>query len=749
LGALIIGVLFLSLLGAITIVVAYRHDVSAIGQDLRGEAALMQVLSTVQDAETGQRGYLLTGDPVYLQPYEQAQGQIAGALHALQIEISDQPNQLRRLATLRALTSAKLRELTTTVELRRRGEIASANQRVTAGDGRRLMDQLRTTVAAMHQEMTMQLNARAQRATLLGRLLVAVLAIPSGGLIALLFLTVRASRRETMRATSELGEINSQFALVLENATDYAVMTFDPGGRIRTWSRGAELVFGRPSREMLGQSVEVLFTEEDRAAGVPQLEMQAARAVGRGADDRWQLKGDGGRFWASGEVQPIRSTDGQITGFLKIVRDRTIEHLELEAQRSRADLLAAKVGEHASQQRQLESQVRQLQKLEGLGQLIAGIAHDFNNMLAVVIGALDLVRRRHVTDNPALGGLIDAAHEGATRATTLTRRLLAFSRQQPLSPSVIDLNGLVAGTSELSPRTLGESIEIETVLAGGLWRVNADAHEVENVIVNLAVNARDAMPQGGQLTIETANAHLDDRYAAENADVQSGQFVVLSVSDTGVGMAPEVLAKAFDPFFTTKGVGKGTGLGLSQVYGFAHQSGGHVKIYSELGHGTTVKLYLPRWHGAERPAAPFGQKADLGGVPHGSPSEIILVVEDEDRVRMLSVEALRELGYTVLHAADGDGALEILTGRPGVTLLFTDIVMPGATGRQLAAAAQKINPGLRVLYTTGYTGNAVVHGGVLDPGVAFIAKPFSIDALARKVRRTIDGAGAHRPAFGR
>ena len=383
-----------------------------------------------------------------------------------------------------------------------------------------------------------------------------------------------------------------------------------------------------------------------------------------------------------------------------------------------------------------EAQIRQMQKLESIGQLTGGIAHDFNNMLSIVIGSLDLaVRRLHDPEGRVLR-YIDNAIDGAKRAAALTARLLAFSRQQALAPEPIDANLFVGNISELLRRTLGESIQIETVLAGGLWRTYADAGELENAVVNLAVNARDAMNGAGKLTIETANTHLDDAYAQAHADVAPGQYVVVCVTDTGDGMPPEVIEKAFDPFFTTKPVGKGTGLGLSQVYGFVRQSGGHVKIYSEAGKGTTVKLYMPRWTGTDESP----RRADpLAAAPGASAGEVILVVEDEESVRMVTVDALRDLGYEVLHASDGAKALERLDSLPRLDLLFTDVVMPGMNGRELADEARSRREGLKVLYATGYTRNAVVHNGMLDGDVAVLAKPFTIDALALKVRQVLDG----------
>jgi CheY-like chemotaxis protein len=319
----------------------------------------------------------------------------------------------------------------------------------------------------------------------------------------------------------------------------------------------------------------------------------------------------------------------------------------------------------------------------------------------------------------------------------LTQRLLAFSRQQPLKPEVLDINKLVSNMSDLFRHSLGTHIQLETVLAGGLWRVHADQNQLENVLLNLAVNARDAMPNGGRLTIDTQNAHLDQRYAVNEPGILPGQYVLIAVTDTGTGMPPEIIAKAFDPFFTTKDVGKGTGLGLSQVYGFVKQSGGHIKIYSEVGEGTTIKIYLPRHNGASASTSEGETGHDLPSAEH---RELVLVVDDEDLVRQFSVEAFTDLGYRVLEASSAQAALTILIERPDVDLLFTDIVMPEMNGRQLADLVKEKRPDLPVIYTTGYTRNAVVHNGVLDAGVELIAKPFTLEELATRVREVLDGA---------
>jgi signal transduction histidine kinase len=409
--------------------------------------------------------------------------------------------------------------------------------------------------------------------------------------------------------------------------------------------------------------------------------------------------------------------------------------LGLASSRNALALANEKLVQEAVQRGFIEQQLRQSQKMEAIGQLTGGIAHDFNNMLAIVIGSLNILKRRLSRGEGDTERFIDSAMEGAERAAVLTHRLLAFSRQQPLAPEPVEINKFVAGMSELLRRTLGENVHLETVLTGGLWRTHADTSQLENALLNLAVNARDAMPDSGHLTIETANVYLDDKYATAHSDVPAGQYVMVAVSDSGSGMPPEVLARALDPFFTTKAVGKGTGLGLSQVYGFVKQSGGHVRIYSEPGHGTSVKLYLPRFLGAGEPIA----KPELSyPVPTGSAEQVVLVVENEERVRQLTAAMLSELGYTALDADGPAAALRVLDANPEVQLLFTDIVMPDMNGRQLAEEAQRRSASLKVLYTTGYTRDAIVNNGVLDADVQLISKPFTLEQLANKVKEVFD-----------
>ena len=412
-------------------------------------------------------------------------------------------------------------------------------------------------------------------------------------------------------------------------------------------------------------------------------------------------------------------------------------------QSGRLEVAAARLQTEMAERGQVEAQLRQSQKMEAVGRLTGGVAHDFNNLLTVVKGSLDLLKRRMENADARQTRLIDAAIEGADRAAALTHRLLAFSRQQPLAPERIDANRLVAGMSDLLRRTLGEGVAVETVLAGGLWPTLADPNQLENALLNLAVNARDAMPDGGKLTIETANAHLDEAYAASRAEIQPGQYVALSVSDTGTGMPPEVMAKAFDPFFTTKPVGKGTGLGLSQVYGFARQSDGHAAIYSEPGEGTTIRLYLPRFRATGANPAAGIDPPPPAAIPPRARGETILVVEDERIVREVSAAALRDAGYKVIEAAEAAEGLDLLKAHPEVALLFTDVVLTGPmNGRHLADAAAALRPGLPVLFTTGYTRNAIIHHGRLDEGVNFLGKPFTAGTLAAKVGALLAAARA-------
>lgn len=721
----------------------YSRRLGRAQRAVAAQRAVSSLMTTLQDAQLGQRGFLLTGEQRYLEPYVRARRELPYRLSAARRSLGADPADAAALDRIERAGGILLDELAKTVSLQRAGQRVTAMAIVQSDLGLQQMRQARAAGAEIVNREESALEAASAMISRRGPILFFLLAlIGVAALLALMRSLSEARERGTALEetvadrTRDYNAASDLNDLIVKSATDFAIIVTDAAGIVTRWNSGAENLFGWSAAEMIGDTAERIFTPEDRGEDRMAAEMRFARETGKASDERWHLRKDEHRFWASGEMQPLNGERG-LLGYFKIVRDRTAEREEKQG-------LERRLAEESIERERAQGQIRQLQRLDGLGKLTAGIAHDFNNMLAVVIGAVDMARRRLPDPDEKVTMLLDAATDGAERAAELTKRLLAFSRQQPLAPVVLDINVVVGGMSELLRRTIGKHVQLETVLAGGLWRVSADAGELENVLVNLAVNARDAMPAGGRLTIETANSHLDDEYASHNSEVSAGQYVALCVTDTGSGMPRDVLERAFDPFFSTKEVGKGTGLGLSQLYGFAKQSGGHAKIYSEEEHGTTVKLYLPRHHGAERPAAPRAL-ASQKALMRGSPSEIILVVEDEERVRLVSVEALRDLGYTVRHAASGSEALALLEEQPGITLLFTDIVMPGMTGRELADIAVAQQPDLKILYTTGYTRNAVVHGGKIDPGVAFLAKPFTIEQLGTKVRAVLDGGGINRP----
>jgi PAS domain S-box-containing protein len=506
-----------------------------------------------------------------------------------------------------------------------------------------------------------------------------------------------------------------QFRILVQSVNDYAIYMLDANGHVTSWNTGAQRIKGYSADEILGQHVSRFYAEHDRRNGLPQQALETAVREGRYEGEGWRVRKDGSQFWANAVIHPIKDEDGELIGFAKVTRDITEQRKQQEAlEKAQAAFVQA-------------------QKMEAVGQLTGGVAHDFNNLLTSIIGSIDLVERGGAITAEEPRRLLGIAKRSAERGASLTQRLLAFSRRQALDPRQTDVNRLVAGMSELLHRTLGEGIGIETVLAGGIWRTLVDPNQLENGLLNLAINARDAMPDGGKLTIETGNTYLDDDYATTNTEVTAGQYVLIAVSDTGQGMPEAVISRAFEPFYTTKSEGKGTGLGLSQVYGFIKQTGGHVKIYSEPGRGTTVKVYLPR-HLMAVQIEEAPDRPDFSVMGEG---EIILSVEDDEDVRAYARVALTSLGYRVLEAGDGISALRILGERPEVALLFTDVGLPGMNGRRLAQEARNRLPNLKVLYTTGYARNAIVHHGLLDADVELLPKPFTVETLGRKIRQVL------------
>jgi PAS domain S-box-containing protein len=526
-----------------------------------------------------------------------------------------------------------------------------------------------------------------------------------------------ARTRESQR---ELKHSSVQFAVLVQSIKDYAIYMLDEEGCVISWNSGAERIKGYAPDEIMGQHFSRFYTESDRKSEIPSRALRQAAAEGKFEGEGWRVRKDGSQFWASIVIDPIHDDNGTLIGFAKVTRDAT-------ERRQAQDLLD-----------QARERMMQMQKMEAIGQLTGGVAHDFNNLLMVIIGNLEVAQRNVQAEKGSatrLKRVIDSAIRGAQRAATLTQRLLAFSRRQPLDPKLIDLNKLVVGEVDFLQRTLGERIQVEAVGGAGLWKVAVDVNQLQGALLNLAVNARDAMPEGGKLTLETSNAFLDEDYCRANPEVQRGQYVLMAVTDNGAGMTEEVMNRAFEPFFSTKAIGEGTGLGLSQVYGFIKQSGGHIKIYSEPGEGTTVKIYLPRITVDDAPAP---EEVSMERVP-GERGETILVVEDHEDVRAYLVETLRDLDYRVLRAHNSAAALESLQQKDTrIDLLLTDVVLPGMNGRDLARKAQELRPSLKVLYMTGYSRNAIVHQGRLDADVELIQKPITQDQLSARIRTLLD-----------
>jgi len=679
------------------------HEVIVTAQEL--DRAL-------QDAERGQRSYLITADAAQLEIYRSGAAAASTLIGKLKQLTADNPEQQRRLPVLERQVRVKLDELKRTLEVFEREGFEAARRRVLA-NGAAAMEGankvLEATVATEQASLEERL-ARAAQFEQQGRVAALIGAVLAVAMLAFgLWLLVHGLR--AMRSVQAARQQSEQrFHLFVRSVTDYAIYMLDPDGYVIEWNAGAERIKGYSAEEIVGQHVSRFYTAEDRNAGVPQRALEKAAKDGRYEAEGWRARKDGTRFFASVVIDAVHDASGKLVGFAKITRD---------------------IGERVEQQQALV----QYQKMDALGQLTGGIAHDFNNLLHVIKNAAEILGRRLENVEPEIREYLAMLKRNADRAASLTQRLLAFSRRQILDPAPINPSALVLDVTTLLEQALGEGITIETVLSAGLWWISVDKTQLETAILNLAINARDAMAGKGKLTIEVSNAFLDERYAAAHAEVKSGQYLMIAVSDNGHGMTREVAARAFEPFFTTKELGRGTGLGLSQVYGFIKQSGGHAKIYSEPRDGTTVKLYLPRLFAVSQQQQP---EAAVAPVTPGAEQGTILVVEDDDDVRKFTSDALGELGYRVLTARDAASALRALEARSGVNLLFTDIGLPGGVnGRELADQALRLDRTLKILFTTGYTRNAVIHHGRLDPDVDLIAKPYTQSSLRDAIKRVL------------
>jgi two-component system, cell cycle sensor histidine kinase and response regulator CckA len=670
--------------------------------------SLSRIHFSLKDVESSQRGYVLTGDAELLASHDTARRQVAHEFATL-AALSATPGEDAIVQQLRGYAQARMDAIEEVIEARRGSGLDAAAAIMATGRGRESMQRFETAIGRVGALMEAQRAARErERAgrTLLLRWIIVLGTLTAGGTALGSSLVVAGYARSRDHVARELAAREERFEALVENAAD-AILVLSGGGGVDYASASAERILGYGPGELTGRPLLDLIDPDDAPAFRSLLDsLRADTHATAPIEARFHSREHGVRT-LSGRAQNLISHPavGGIVINCEDVTDR----------------------------RRTEEQLRQAQKLEAIGRLAGGVAHDFNNILSVVIGNIYMALADLPADSPVREDLeeVDAA---ADRAVSLTRQLLAFSRQQVLQPEVVDLNGIVEGVARLLERTLGTDVEIVKLLEPALGAVRADPGQVEQILMNLAVNARDAMPAGGTVIMETRNVEFGEDVPGQyDEEVRPGPYVMLALSDTGSGIAPAVRERIFDPFFTTKPQGEGTGLGLSTVYGIVKQSGGYLWVYTEEGHGTTFKVFLPR---VDEVPAEREAEADAAPLPLGA--GVVLLVEDEASVRRIARRALVRSGYQVLEAADGEEALSVAAAADEIDLLLTDLVMPRLGGRELATRLRALRPGLRVLFTSGYTEEAAVRQGTLETGISFLQKPYAPDVLIRKVMETLE-----------
>jgi PAS domain S-box-containing protein len=716
-----------------------RSDAAWVDHTLAVPQKFSDIRLLIRRSESAGRGFLLTDDPTLVKEFQESSEEVAPALAELMEQTKDNQMQTQLLESSRNLIARRLAVSRELIRLRAAGDTAGIAAMTARAEGRKAMALISANFDKLTAEEQRLLAIRTADSR---RTRIILLAIDLAGVVLILvlaFILMRETRRSNQKLETSLNASKAEnvtleaavaertehllaaheevrrSASVLQstfNSMAEAVLVIDTAGAVVLSNAAAADMLGyRAGMTIHDLRKNTIAYHADGTTPLAEEEMPATRVLGGEQFDGNEIifhpvaGGNPLHLVISG--RPLRDASGAISGAALVYHDITTA-------------------------RETEHKLQQAQKLDAIGKLTGGVAHDFNNMLTVITGTTETLVAG-LADRPDLLNVATLIDDAAERCAELIKHLLAFARRQALQPRDVDINNAVLDIAKLLRPTLGEQIEIETHLDPEATTSHIDPSQLANSILNMAINARDAMPKGGKLLLETRNVVLDDAYAEANADVQPGPYVMIAVSDTGTGMPAEVRDKAFEPFFTTKDVGKGSGLGLSMVYGFVKQSGGHIKIYSEQGHGTTIRLYLPPARGRAEPAPPAGSPVSGG-------HETILVVEDDALVRNFVITQLRGLGYRTIAAADSPAALQHLENGEQFDLLFTDVIMPGGmTGRQLAEAIVKRRPGLKVLYTSGYTDNAIVHHGRLDEGVLLLAKPYRKTQLDLMVRRALRG----------
>jgi len=714
-----------------------RADANWVNQTLEILNRIDDMRLLVRRGESAARGFALNGAPDFVEEFEQVRGRIGPAFAELKRSLRDHPDQLKRLESAEDLAGRRLDVAGRLIEAKKANDTGAINAIVTAAEGRTLMRQLSEYFDRMISEEERLLATRTANSQRTGVVLISI-DLAGASLILLLVAVLIREGRQLKTLLSASKATNESLEAAVAERTEHLLAAVEG-------LRRSEAVLKNTFQSM-AEAVLVIDPKGEVVLSNPAAETMLRYKPGMNVQDLRSLSqvfhADGTTPMATEDMPTARVLRGEQFDEQEIVvrprRGRTNQiHLVISGRplRDKTGAIsgAALVYHDLTASRDTERRLREAQKLEAIGKLTGGVAHDFNNMLTVIAGNTETLVNS-LKDRPNLQAVARLIDDAAERCAGLIKHLLAFARKQPLQPHNVDLNKTVTDLARLLRPTLGEQIEVVTVLGKDVMPVHIDVSQLASAVLNLAVNARDAMPKGGKLLMETANAVLDEAYIAANPDARAGSYVMLAISDTGSGMSPEVLERAFEPFFTTKEVGQGTGLGLSMVYGFVKQSGGHIKIYSEAGHGTTVRLYLPPGHGKVDTVADASEEA-AGG------TETILVVEDDALVRGSVIGQLQALGYRTIAAHNARAAIAVVERGEPFDLLFTDVIMAGGmSGAELANVVTRRRPGVKVLYTSGYTDNAVMHHGRLDEGVLLLTKPYRKPQLGRMVRQALNGA---------